>query len=247
MVPSEQAPIPRFPSTQSSRMDRLLSSVAVVAFVFSPACQLETPSRSSPDSGGEETGTEADVTERDADSGGPDIVRDVSFCSVDFPCRVSAACDPDDPSVRWELETIPCEQVCDTSQCSGATCRRDDESCASGEVCVGSGTEAGEVEASCTAESETCGGPDGRTCDDGEFCEYGGALAEQSGLVAGPGGDAIACEPDRDIYGRCVEIPEDCESAEGRPVCGCDGTTYANDCERKKAGVGLAHEGECSG
>jgi hypothetical protein len=47
-----------------------------------------------------------------------------------------------------------------------------------------------------------------------------------------------------DLAGVCVEVPETC-SKQGPPFCGCDGKTYANDCERRAAGVSLQATGEC--
>jgi hypothetical protein len=44
--------------------------------------------------------------------------------------------------------------------------------------------------------------------------------------------------------GTCVWTPQSCPYL-WDPVCGCDDKTYANDCIRLKAGVGLKHQGEC--
>ena len=47
-----------------------------------------------------------------------------------------------------------------------------------------------------------------------------------------------------DISGTCARIPRFCPRI-FRPVCGCDGKTYANDCERMRARISKNHDGKC--
>ncbi len=50
---------------------------------------------------------------------------------------------------------------------------------------------------------------------------------------------------DEGSEGTCVPRPVSCPILED-PVCGCDGTTYTNDCERLRAGAALDYPGACS-
>lgn len=47
-----------------------------------------------------------------------------------------------------------------------------------------------------------------------------------------------------DLGGTCTPRPHACPEIV-QPVCGCDGVTYANDCERLRAGATLASVGGC--
>jgi hypothetical protein len=60
----------------------------------------------------------------------------------------------------------------------------------------------------------------------GEFCQY------------------LWCPRAQDT-GFCTPFNQECVSAAVAPVCGCDGVTYKNDCERIRAGVSPAHRGPC--
>lgn len=76
-----------------------------------------------------------------------------------------------------------------------------------------------------------CGGftfPPNPLCRSREFCEQ-------------PAGTCFVA----DLPGTCQAIPEACiESFD--PVCGCDGVTYGNDCQRQRAQVALDHVGSCA-
>lgn len=76
----------------------------------------------------------------------------------------------------------------------------------------------------------TCGGFIGISCGVGWWCD------PQAGKCGGA-----------DVKGRCVEVSTACseQRSTAAAACGCDGKTYASDCERQRANVPKNYNGEC--
>jgi hypothetical protein len=72
-----------------------------------------------------------------------------------------------------------------------------------------------------------CGTIAGIPCLPGHFCEVPPATCEAA-----------------DPAGICRPVPDACPDV-WEPICGCDGITYGNDCERRAARAQVAHDGAC--
>jgi Kazal-type serine protease inhibitor domain len=74
---------------------------------------------------------------------------------------------------------------------------------------------------------EPCGGPNKITCNSALYCQL-------------PAGQCSAA----DVPGTCAKAPDFCMRV-SRPVCGCNGKTYPNECEARKAKVAIDTTGAC--
>lgn len=73
-----------------------------------------------------------------------------------------------------------------------------------------------------------CGTRGAGECGAGMFCNF--QPGAQCGMADAPG--------------HCAKQPEACDEVL-KPVCGCDGNAYANDCKAAASGVGVMSEGDC--
>jgi hypothetical protein len=82
--------------------------------------------------------------------------------------------------------------------------------------------------AQAASKAKTCGGIFGQWCEAGQFCQYKPGVCGRF-----------------DQTGACARVPQLCPAIV-LPVCGCNGVTYTNDCERERAMVSKLHNGRCS-